>query len=342
MLQRSSDYDHQLPDNPIGSTVGGWQQPTVDLRELVRILRRRWRILAAVPAVLLALALALCHGRDDALYGDLNGSGRSAPGECRRTNTQQVLTNFGTDDATIESQTLLIQSVAILQRVVEKMKLTADPEFIPKPSSARSDRLSNQAAVRQQRPILRCKPGRCRDRKVHRDPAEAHEGDAARNNLPCRYQCQLGTVLRRQPKSPTPIADGYFEEQVRAKYDATKIAASWLNSQIDGLKSRVLASEQAVEKFRADNNLSVAAGRNGQRSADHRSEQQADRRARADGGSTGEIRSGQTVVEVRRRSRQYHGRDFLGHDHQASHAIRRYREERGRSLQQIRPASSSW
>ncbi len=56
------------------------------------------------------------------------------------------------------------------------------------------------------------------------------------------------------------IADGYFEEQIGAKYDATKIAATWLNSQIEGLKSRVLASEQAVEKFRADNNLSVAQG----------------------------------------------------------------------------------
>ena len=39
---------------------------------------------------------------------------------------QSVLSNFGTDDATIESQTLLIQSVAILERVVRKLKLTDD------------------------------------------------------------------------------------------------------------------------------------------------------------------------------------------------------------------------
>ncbi|MGZ2791200.1 hypothetical protein AAER04_00705, partial [Pseudomonas aeruginosa] len=56
------------------------------------------------------------------------------------------------------------------------------------------------------------------------------------------------------------IAERYFEEQVRAKYEATKIAASWLNSQIEGLKSRVVASEQAVEDFRASNNLSVSQG----------------------------------------------------------------------------------
>ena len=47
--------------------------------------------------------------------------------------SQPVLSNYGTDDATIESQTLLIQSIAILQRVVQTLKLTEDPEFAPPP-----------------------------------------------------------------------------------------------------------------------------------------------------------------------------------------------------------------
>jgi uncharacterized protein involved in exopolysaccharide biosynthesis len=49
------------------------------------------------------------------------------------------------------------------------------------------------------------------------------------------------------------IAEAYFEEQVRAKYDATRIAANWLNGQINDLKSRVGASEKAVEDFRSAN-----------------------------------------------------------------------------------------
>ncbi len=56
------------------------------------------------------------------------------------------------------------------------------------------------------------------------------------------------------------IAEGYFEEQVRAKNDATRIASNWLNGQIDGLKSRVVASEKAVEDFRSANNLTVSQG----------------------------------------------------------------------------------
>jgi exopolysaccharide transport family protein len=56
------------------------------------------------------------------------------------------------------------------------------------------------------------------------------------------------------------IADAYFEEQVRAKFDATRIAAKWLGGQIDGLKSRVVASEQAVADYRSANNLAVSQG----------------------------------------------------------------------------------
>ena len=136
------------------------------------------------------------------------------------------------------------------------------------------------------------------------------------------------------------IADGYFEEQVRAKNDATRIAASWLNGQIDELKSRVVASEQAVEDFRSANNLTVSQGVtvNDQQITDLNNKliaarvQTAEARAKFD--------QVQQIGQIRRRPRRHQCRDFVGHDHQAAHAICRYREERSRSLQQIRPAPS--
>ena len=56
------------------------------------------------------------------------------------------------------------------------------------------------------------------------------------------------------------VADAFFLEQVRSKYDATRTAAGWLNRQLDELKSRVLASDRAVQDFRAANNLQAAQG----------------------------------------------------------------------------------
>jgi exopolysaccharide transport family protein len=254
MLQRNSDYEYQAPEYPPGAATGKWQQPTVDLREMARILRRRWKVVAAAPLALIVLALIYVMA-----VSTLYTATSTVLVDPRRANvvdtSQTVLSNFGTDDATIESQTLLIQSVAILQRVVERLKLTADPEFIPTPGLLD--------------PIKRLFSSRGpSDGASPEDAAKARSVEILQKRMKVTRQ---GTtflvdinVSSEEPRKAAvianAIADSYFEEQVRAKYDATKIAASWLNSQIEGLKSRVAASEKAVEDFRAANNLSVSQG----------------------------------------------------------------------------------
>ncbi|TKT70460.1 polysaccharide biosynthesis tyrosine autokinase [Afipia massiliensis] len=254
MLQRSSDYELQALDGPAGAATGRWQQPTVDLREMARILRRRWRMVAAAPLSLIVLALMYLTA-----VSTLYTATSTVLVDPRRANvvdtSQTVLSNFGTDDATIESQALLIQSVAILQRVVDKLKLTADPEFRPKPGLLDPVRRLFSSSG----PASGASP---------EDAAKARSVEILQRRMKVTRQ---GTTFlvdisvsseepRKSAAIANAIAESYFEEQVRAKYDATKIAASWLNGQIEGLKTRVVASEQAVEDFRAANNLSVAQG----------------------------------------------------------------------------------
>lgn len=254
MLQRNSDYDYQAPESAPGPNTGRWQQPTVDLREMTRILWRRWNVVAAIPLGLICAALIYIL-----MVPTLYTATSTVLVDPRRANvvdtSQTVLSNFGTDDATIESQTLLIQSVAILQRVVERLKLTADPEFIPTPGLLD--------------PIKRLFSSRGpADGASPEDAAKARSVEILQKRMKVTRQ---GTtflvdinVSSEEPRKAATIAnaisDSYFEEQVRAKYDATKIAASWLNSQIDGLKSRVVTSEQAVQDFRSANNLAVSQG----------------------------------------------------------------------------------
>src|ERR1700752_603913 len=128
MLQRSIDQPYVLKDLPVPPAPKP-SQPTVDLRELVRILRRRWQEAAAAPAALVALAL-IYGATTTTLYTAtstvLVHPRRATAIESNQSSVQT--SNFGTDDATIESETMLIQSVAIMQRVVDKLKLTDDPE----------------------------------------------------------------------------------------------------------------------------------------------------------------------------------------------------------------------
>jgi uncharacterized protein involved in exopolysaccharide biosynthesis len=133
MLQRNSDLPYVIPDEPAARPPAeSWQYPTVDLREMGRILRRRYKMVTLPAATLLGLALTYLL-----LATTLYTATSTVLVDPRRANVvetnQSVLSNFGTDDATIESQTLLIQSVAILVRVVGKLKLTEDAEFTPKP-----------------------------------------------------------------------------------------------------------------------------------------------------------------------------------------------------------------
>ena len=57
MLQRSFEQPYQAPEEQTGTAVERSTQPTVDLREMARILRRRWKFVAAPPAALAILAL---------------------------------------------------------------------------------------------------------------------------------------------------------------------------------------------------------------------------------------------------------------------------------------------
>ncbi|HLZ01622.1 MAG TPA: AAA family ATPase [Bradyrhizobium sp.] len=255
MLQRSFDQPYIVEDPP-AKPAEAPQQPTVDLREMARILRRRWKEAAAAPVALLILAivyLATTTTLYTATSTVLVDPRRATAIEANQSSIST--SNFGTDDATIESQALLIQSIAILQGVVDKLKLTKDPEFGPSPGLLD--------------PIKRL--------FAHRgSSASAAAEDLARTRAVDILQRRMkvtrqGTtflvdinVNSASPQKAAAIANAvaevYLQEQVRAKNDATKIASNWLSGQIDELKSRVVASEKAVEDFRAANNLTVSQG----------------------------------------------------------------------------------
>src|SRR5215216_3089726 len=105
MLQRNSDLPYVIPDEPQTRPAEGWQYPTVDLREMGRILRRRYKM-ALLPALgLLGLAVIYLL-----LATTLYTATSTVLVDPRRANVvesnQSVLSNFGTDDATIERRTM--------------------------------------------------------------------------------------------------------------------------------------------------------------------------------------------------------------------------------------------
>jgi succinoglycan biosynthesis transport protein ExoP len=254
MLQRNFDPPAYPVQEEVSPPVAEGWQPTFDLREMARILRRRVRLVALPPIVLVGLALAYVMA-----VSTLYTATSTVLVDPRRASVvetnQSVLSNFGTDDATIESQALLIQSVAILDRVVRKLKLTEDEEFTPQPglldpvkalfrSSGPSDGANPEDAARSRSVGILQKR-----MKVTRQGTTFLVDINVSSESP-----------RKASTIANAIADAYFEEQVRSKSEATRIAATWLGGQIGDLKSRVVTSERAVEDFRSANNLTVSQG----------------------------------------------------------------------------------
>jgi exopolysaccharide transport family protein len=253
MLRHNSDYLPQPEiESPPLQADGGSR--TVDLREVGRILRRRWETVGLVAGAFTLAAL---------LYVLSSTTQYTATStvlvDPRRANvvdtTQTVLSNFGTDDATIESQALLIKSVAILRRVAERMKLGADEEFVRPPTLLGSIRGFFRSS--SSRPAMN--PD---------EVATIRAVDSLQQRLKVIRQGTTFLVdINVNSESPTKaaeiansIADAYFEEQVRSKYEATRIAAGWLSGQIENLKKRVTLSEKAVEDYRTANNLTTSQG----------------------------------------------------------------------------------
>ena len=230
---------------------------TVDLREMIRILRRRRTIVLTSIAVCSASTVGIRDCRDTALHGNVDRA-RSIPTvvTSRIPIYQPPLpSNFGTDDAMIESQVLLIQSVAVLNRVVDELHLTDDPEF--KPQMAFLDAISN--LFKTSGPPTGQSP---------QELAKARTLEILQRRLKVTRE---GTTFvidieassespRKSAKIANAVADSYFYEQINSKNNTNKIAATWLNQQLDDLKARVQASDKAVEDFRASNNLITTQG----------------------------------------------------------------------------------
>jgi succinoglycan biosynthesis transport protein ExoP len=56
-------------------------------------------------------------------------------------------------------------------------------------------------------------------------------------------------------------ANAYLEDQLDSKFDSTRRATNWMEERIRDLKAQSLAADEAVQQYRASNNLVAASGR---------------------------------------------------------------------------------
>ena len=187
MLQRSSEPLYPVQEEASPIVAEGRLQPTFDLREMARILRRRLRLVALPPLALVGLAFAYLT-----VVSTLYTATSTVLVDPRRANV--VETNQ-------------IGAVEFRHRRCHDRKPDAADPVGGDPGSrgaqAEADgRPGISAAPRPARPDQavcsaaaagrRSEPRGRRAFEVGGNPAEADEGHPAGHDLPRRHQCQLG------------------------------------------------------------------------------------------------------------------------------------------------------
>jgi capsular exopolysaccharide synthesis family protein len=208
------------------------------------MIRRHGRIVGFATGLCLALALLFVT-----LVTPLYTATSTVLIEPRHAETSEagrpVLRGVGADDAVIESQVSLMQSLSVIRRVVDSLKLADDPEFVP-PSGV----LEQIRSLFVRAPSTGASP---------HEVARSRAVDTLQQHLtivrePSTFLVDISAHSSDRAKAASianAVAQAYFSDQARTKFDATDAAAGRLRNQLERLQSRADESELAVRDYRS-------------------------------------------------------------------------------------------
>ncbi len=234
----------------------------LDLREVVRILRRRLKLITGtvvlgVGTVLLYLLLATpLYTATTTILLD--------PDKKSVLDVGAVVSGLGSDAAAIESEVELIKSASLARRVIAELKLDKDPEFGGGQSASALllstiGRWIGLANIEDEAEPV----GRKEHEKTINKIIDDFSSRMNVKRVGLTYVLAVSFTSRNPEKAAriaNQIASSYLVDQLEAKYEATKRATDWLNTRLGKLRENVRKSEKLVELYKVRHNLQSTDG----------------------------------------------------------------------------------
>ena len=234
------------------------EEPAFNLLDLLRIIRVRRKIILGAAAIVITLVTVIVLEMTP-----LYTATAVVMLDQRKHNledTTAVLSGLPSDQATIQNQVQILTSLSLAGRVVDKLKLTQDPEFNPKIGGL-------SALIGALNPVNWFGSG-----KKAQD--EAAGLDRERSNVIHRFldhvtvsPIGLSTAMKVSFESENPekaakiasaIANAYVEDQLEAKFQATQKATQWLSGRISELSKQAQMADAAVQQYKAEHNITMS------------------------------------------------------------------------------------
>ncbi|MEI9989857.1 MAG: polysaccharide biosynthesis tyrosine autokinase [Rhizomicrobium sp.] len=253
MQKRVSDEELE-PTDTLSETFAR-ENAGFSLVDFLRIIRVRWKLIAAAVVATTALAAAMI-----VLITPLYSATAIVMLDQQKNNVESadaILTGLGSDQATIQNQVQILTSLELAGRVVDKLKLDQDPEFNPtmggwtsflsylNPYKWISGDSETQAAAQGQ-DITRDAISRRLLSRLSVDPIGLSTA------MTITFQSEDPAKAAMIANS---IANAYVEDQLEAKFDATQKATQWLSARIGELSRKAEEADEAVQRYKAAHNI---------------------------------------------------------------------------------------
>ncbi|MDP9127627.1 MAG: polysaccharide biosynthesis tyrosine autokinase [Pseudomonadota bacterium] len=219
-----------------------------DVREVWLFVRRNIKFISLITFGAMALALMLAmviparYTTNTVIMLD--------PRKTNLTSFQSVMSNIPADNAAIRSEIDVIQSRAVINRVIDELNLMNDSAFNPS--------LTGTAWFIR---LFASSRTDAKERQLDDDrTAIAHRlahgldvtNDGRSYSITISYSDHDPALAAKIANS---FADQYLVDQLEVKYDATQRANVWLSKRLEELRSKVSLSERAVEDYKSSHNL---------------------------------------------------------------------------------------
>ena len=223
---------------------------TLSMLQVRDFLGREWRLIALVTGLTVVLG---------ATYVALSPSKYTAQADMiidtKRvtwTQTEMASENRTVEDASVESEIETTKSEKVAEAVIRHLHLTEDPEFVGSGPGLRRRIFSLfKLAGPEQEPS--------NDELVQRALATVKDNLRV-TRLGRSYIEQIAyTSLDRDKaaKIANAFADAYIEDQLQAKFEATRRASAWLEQRIGELRQQASDAYKAVQDFKSENSIII-------------------------------------------------------------------------------------
>lgn len=188
--------------------------------------------------------------------------------DTRRERTNMVdktMADYNYDAIGLENMMTVLQSSSLIAKVVKNQNLVYDPEYnaaLIGQSSSLVKVLSDSVAglfSNSEQSNARVADNTARDETVIlNDIVENFKGSVSVERSPRSFVVNISvksTDPEKAARLANAVADTFAVDALDARLDSARRASAWLSERLTQLKSQLRESEEAVSKFRSENNL---------------------------------------------------------------------------------------